>query len=72
MPWHDASPWRAKRKAELVTVTEKLADVEKRLRGGDLGIHQALLQAYQIGEESGRANPAGERIGEAHQPEIKS
>ncbi|MBU6222669.1 MAG: hypothetical protein KGR24_07950 [Planctomycetes bacterium] len=72
MAWHDAAPWRGRNKAELVTVTEKLADVERRVRGGDLGIHQALLQAYQIGEESGRANPVGQRIGEAHQPEIQS
>ncbi len=72
MAWHDQSPWRAKRKAELVTVTDRIADVERRCRAGDAGLHEALIEAYTIGVEAGRANPAVERIGEAHTPEIKS
>lgn len=72
MAWHDETPWRSKRKREPVTVTEKLAQVERHVRYGDMGIHEALIAAYTIGIEAGRANPAVQRIGDTHDTEVKS
>jgi hypothetical protein len=72
MAWHDESPWRSKRKAEIVTATEKLADVERKFRQGDLSPTQAVLAAYHIGIEEGRANPAITRIGTPHTPEVQT
>lgn len=70
MSWHDQSPWRAKRSEAVQTVTERLAAVEKSLRAGDIDPHRAVLAAYQIGIEAGRANPAVQKIGEGHTPEV--
>jgi hypothetical protein len=72
MSWHDESPWRAKRKADIVTATQRLADLERRFRMGDLSPTQAVLEAYHIGIEEGRANPAIQRIGQTHTPEVQS
>jgi hypothetical protein len=72
MSWHDQTPWRAKRKAEITTTAERLADVERKCRAGDLGLHEALIAAHAIGIESGRANPAVTRIGETHSPEVQT
>jgi len=62
----------AKRRSEAVTVTEKLAQVERHMRHGDLSVHDALLAAYHIGIEAGRANPAVQRIGEGHDTEVQT
>lgn len=72
MAWHDQTPWRAKRKAEIVTASERLAEVERKCRLGDLGLHEALLAAYAIGIEAGRANPAIQRIGDQQTPEVQT
>ena len=72
MSWHDESPWRAKRKAEITTAAERLADVERKCRAGDMGLHEALIAAHAIGIEAGRANPAVTRIGETHSPEVQT
>lgn len=72
MAWHDETPWRSKRKREASTVTERLAQVERHFRHGDMGIHEALIAAYQIGIEAGRANPAVTRVGESHDTEVQT
>lgn len=72
MSWHDQTPGSRKRKKQAVTVTERLSEVERQCRNGDTGLHEALIAAYQIGIEAGRANPAVQRIGEGHSPELQT
>lgn len=74
MAWHDVNPWRRKhqKRARPATVTERLALVERQCSAGDLSLHAAILEAYQIGIEAGRANPAIQRVGEAHSTEVET
>lgn len=72
MAWHDGTPWQAKRKAEITTAAERIAEVERKCRAGDIGLHEALLAAHAIGIEGGRANPAITRIGDTHTPEVQT
>jgi len=72
MAWHDGTPWRAKRKAEIETATQRLAELERKFRSGDLSPTQAFLEAYAIGIEEGRANPDIQRVGQAHTPEVQT
>lgn len=66
----DETPWRERQRSAIRTATDKIADVERKLRNGDVSMHQALLMAFGIGIEEGRANPAIVRIGENHSPEV--
>lgn len=68
----DSTPWRERRKAAIVTIGQRLAEVERKCRHGDLSLHEALIQAYTLGIEEGRANPAVVKVGEAHTPEVQS
>lgn len=74
MAWHDMSPWRRKqqKRSEGATYTQRIADVERSCRHGDIGLHEALIAAYTIGIEAGRANAVVQRIGEPHDTEVKS
>ncbi len=72
MAWHDESPWRAKRRAAVQTATDRLADLEKKLSTGDISPAMAVTEAFNIGIEEGRANPAIPRIGTPHTPEVQT
>lgn len=74
MAWHDVSPWRRKQKqaAGPATLTQRLADVERQCSAGELSLHAAVLAAYQIGIEAGRANPVIQRIGQPHATEVET
>lgn len=71
MAWHDESPWRAKRKAAVQTATDRLADLERKLESGDISPAMAVTQAFTIGIEQGRANPAI-KISGPHTPEVQT
>lgn len=72
MAWHDGTPWRAKRKATVQTATDRLAGLEKKLSTGDISPAMAVTEAFNIGIEEGRANPAIPRIGTPHTPEVQT
>lgn len=74
MAWHDMTPWRRKhqKRQQPATFTARLDAVERQCSAGDLSLHAAILEAFQIGIEAGRANPAIQRVGEAHSMEVET
>jgi len=54
------------------TATDRLADLEKKLSTGDISPAMAVTEAFNIGIEEGRANPAIPRIGTPHTPEVQT
>lgn len=53
MPWHDVSPWeRRRRKGVALTGPEALAEIERKVRLGDVGLMDALRIAYTVGLNS--------------------
>jgi hypothetical protein len=52
MPWHDATPWRARKVKPLLSGPDALAAIEKKLREGDLSLTDALRVAFMAGFQS--------------------
>lgn len=52
---------------------ERLAEIERQARNADIGLRDALLQAFTLGIRAGReAEPAIVRIGQTHTPEVQT
>lgn len=71
MAWHDESPWRAKRRAEVQTTTQRLDDLAEKVKKGDLSPAMAVTEAFNIGIKEGRANPVIQISG-PHTPEVQT
>jgi hypothetical protein len=52
MPWHDEAPWRAKRRKPAQTPEQRLADIERLCRYGDISIGDAIRAAYETGKHN--------------------
>lgn len=67
MPWHDASPWSRKRRKQTKTPEQRLDDIERRCRAGDIGLSDAIRAAFALGQatEQARLIPGANAIKEA-------
>jgi hypothetical protein len=52
MPWHDEAPWRAKRRKPAQTPEQRLAEIERLCRYGDISIGDAIRMAFTTGQHS--------------------
>lgn len=55
MPWHDANPWRRRHVKAVETIEDRLEEIEKRCRAGDLSLRQAIDAAAAVGKAYGQA-----------------
>ena len=65
MAWHDASPWRRKRND--ASTPNRIAEIVRQCRAGDLSLDDAIVAAYSAGHDDG-VTLERERIASAEKP----